>query len=124
MRAPEGNGDLMRSLVVGAGEAGTTLVRALRRTPSLGLRPVGFLDDDPAKKRAQGLAVLGPISALARVAAERSIDVVIVAIPRGLPNHKVLDLACLVLSDPEYAELRQRIQPERAGIEVRITPSI
>jgi len=44
---------------------------------------------------------------------------VIVAIPRGLPCHKILDLACLVLSDPEYAELRQRIQPERAEIESR-----
>jgi len=39
---------------------------------------------------------------------------VIVAIPRGLPCHKILDLACLVLSGPEYAQLRERIEPAPA----------
>jgi FlaA1/EpsC-like NDP-sugar epimerase len=107
MRSPEGNGDLMRSLVVGAGEAGTMLVRALRSTPSLGLLPVGFLDDDPGKKRAQGLAVLGPTSALARVASERSIDVVIIAIPR-LPPAEIRRLGQAALA---------------AGASVRYLPS-
>ena len=36
---------------------------------------------------------------------------VIVAIPRGLPRHEVLDLASLVLTHREYQELRHRIQP-------------
>ena len=35
----------LNTLVVGAGEAGRTLVRALRRSPNYGLVPIGFLDD-------------------------------------------------------------------------------
>jgi hypothetical protein len=36
---------------------------------------------------------------------------VIVAIPRGLPHHDVLDLASLVLTGHEYQEFRHRIEP-------------
>jgi len=36
---------------------------------------------------------------------------VVVAIPRGLPRHDVLDLASLVLTGREYQELRHTIQP-------------
>ena len=48
-------------LVVGAGQAGTMVVREMQRNPQLGLEPVGFLDDDRAKlgKSIQGIRVLG-----------------------------------------------------------------
>jgi len=47
---------------------------------------------------------------------------VIVAIPRGLPSDKILDLACLVLSGPEYAQLRQRIETAPARPDDRSYP--
>ncbi len=49
-------------LIVGGGEGGRLVVRELLRNKSLGLRPVGFLDDDPSKQKVKdehGLRVLG-----------------------------------------------------------------
>jgi FlaA1/EpsC-like NDP-sugar epimerase len=82
----------VRCLVVGAGEAGSAMVRELRRVPEFGLVPVGFLDDDPAVAQAEGLPVVGPTAALAGVAEELSISVVILAIPL-LPARDVRRLA-------------------------------
>src|SRR3954447_25558218 len=51
-----------RVLIVGAGDGGRLLLRELLRNPDLGLRPVGFVDDDPRKRGMRvdrGLAVLG-----------------------------------------------------------------
>jgi UDP-GlcNAc:undecaprenyl-phosphate GlcNAc-1-phosphate transferase len=49
------------TLVYGAGEAGELTVRQVRANASLGLKLVGFIDDDPAKDRLLlgGLPVLG-----------------------------------------------------------------
>src|SRR5258705_829588 len=41
-----------RTVIVGAGEAGIRLVRELRANAQLGLRPLGFVDDDPRKAAA------------------------------------------------------------------------
>ena len=76
----------MRTIVIGAGEAGRTLARDLRRTPSYGLEPIGFLDDNPRTKGAPGLPVLGRISELGAIAAAHAIDVAIVAIPSLKPQ--------------------------------------
>lgn len=40
---------------------------------------------------------------------------VIVAIPRGLPSHEVLGLACLILNQREYSELREIVAPPDSG---------
>ena len=37
---------LLRTLVVGAGEAGRALARDLAATPTFGLEPVAFVDDN------------------------------------------------------------------------------
>ena len=79
-RPRNGRGGL-KTLVVGAGEAGRTLARALRRSPNYGLVPIGFLDDAPGLRRAVGLPVFGPISALPEVARARQADACVVAIP-------------------------------------------
>jgi FlaA1/EpsC-like NDP-sugar epimerase len=72
-----------RVLVVGAGDAGTMVVRELQRNPHLGMEPIGFLDDNPAKvgKRIYGLPVLGALNSLARIAKVASVEEVIVAMP-------------------------------------------
>ncbi|MGC8780724.1 MAG: nucleoside-diphosphate sugar epimerase/dehydratase, partial [Anaerolineae bacterium] len=36
-------------LIMGAGDAGAMIVRELQQNPHVGMEPVGFLDDDPAK---------------------------------------------------------------------------
>ena len=72
----------VKALIVGAGDAGSTLARELIRNGDE-LLPVGFLDDDGEKqgKDIAGLPVLGPISELERWVREESISVVLVAIP-------------------------------------------
>ena len=52
------------TLLVGAGQAGVTVAREIGTHPELGIRPIGFLDDDPVKigTEIQGIPVLGPTS--------------------------------------------------------------
>jgi FlaA1/EpsC-like NDP-sugar epimerase len=80
-RAEHGSARL--ALIVGAGAAGTMVAREMYQNPQLGLTPAGFLDDDAAKqgKRILGIPVLGSTSELARVATERGIDEVLIAMP-------------------------------------------
>ena len=72
-----------RVLVVGAGDAGTMVVREMQRNPQLSLEPVGYLDDDPEKwgKRIYGVRVLGALSNLGEVCAHHKVDEVLIALP-------------------------------------------
>lgn len=72
-----------RVLVVGAGLAGTMVVREMDRNPHLGMTAVGFLDDERAKlgKQIYGVPVLGDTKSLADVVQQRRIDDVIIAMP-------------------------------------------
>lgn len=80
-----------RTLIVGAGAAGRTLARNLVDTPSFGLSPIGFLDDQPRRRRIEHLAVLGTIIQLDDVVRRHGVEVVIVAIP-SLPPIELASL--------------------------------
>ena len=76
--------DARRVLIVGAGEGGRLVLREVLRNPELGLRPVGFLDDDPTKlgSRVDGVKVLGTTGPdLNRVLDEVEPDEILIAIP-------------------------------------------
>jgi FlaA1/EpsC-like NDP-sugar epimerase len=70
-------------LIVGAGDGGRLVLREILRNPELGLKPVGFVDDDPTKRRLRidGVKVLGSTSDLARILDEAEPDEVTIAIP-------------------------------------------
>ena len=71
-------------LIVGAGDGGRLLLREILRNPDLGMRPVGFVDDDPRKQGVpvdRGLRVLGTTSELAHVLEDVEPDEVLIAIP-------------------------------------------
>ncbi len=70
-------------LIVGAGDAGEMLVREIRSHPRHGYNPVGFVDDDPAKRgiRIHGIPVLGDKDALPRLIREKGVEEVILAVP-------------------------------------------
>ncbi len=72
-----------RVLIVGAGDAGVLIAREMRTNPGLGLRPVGFIDDDPAKQGLEilGLRVLGRCDGLLPIVQSAVIDEVIIAMP-------------------------------------------
>ncbi|NUS27991.1 MAG: polysaccharide biosynthesis protein [Streptomyces sp.] len=100
----------LRTLVIGAGEAGRALARDLARAPEFGLEPVGFLDDDPVKRlggAAAELPVLGELDATRTTVLDHGIEAVVVAIP-GL--------------DPDRFR-RVAHAAEAAGASVRYLPS-
>jgi UDP-GlcNAc:undecaprenyl-phosphate/decaprenyl-phosphate GlcNAc-1-phosphate transferase len=70
-----------RSLIVGAGRTGRSLMRELRETG--GERVVGFVDDNPHLRRrsVHGIKILGGTSELQRIIARTQPDIVLVTIP-------------------------------------------
>lgn len=77
----EGRGK--RVLIIGAGDAGALVVRELQKTSQVNLRPIGFLDDDPAKQRHEiyGVPVIGRLADLPHVLDNGQAEEVIIAIP-------------------------------------------
>jgi FlaA1/EpsC-like NDP-sugar epimerase len=71
-------------LIVGGGDGGRLVLREILRNRELGLRPVGFVDDDPRKhgSRIEGVKVRGDTERdLPRILEETAPDEVIIAIP-------------------------------------------
>ncbi len=69
--------------IVGAGDAGDSLLRELRRNGAGGVRPVAFLDDDPQKigRLLHGVPVLGCVADATRLAERHRVGRAYVAIP-------------------------------------------
>lgn len=87
--------DFQNIIIIGAGEAGQSVVREIRKSSSLEYSIGGFLDDDPLKKNLsfQGLPVLGTISDLQSIIASAPVEKVIVAIPgaTGREMRRIVD---------------------------------
>lgn len=77
-----------RTLIVGAGRSGRSLLRELRETP--GEKVVGFVDDDPRliRRRLLGTPVRGGTYDLERIIAATHPDTVLVTIP-GAPADRL-----------------------------------
>jgi FlaA1/EpsC-like NDP-sugar epimerase len=85
----------LRTLIVGAGQAGRSLARDLRRVEDFGLLPVGFVDDAPEKQGGMDLEsklpVLGTLSQLQELVSVNQVEAVVLAIP-GLPAQRIREL--------------------------------
>jgi UDP-GlcNAc:undecaprenyl-phosphate GlcNAc-1-phosphate transferase len=70
-----------RTLIVGAGRSGRSLLRELRETP--GVRVIGFVDDDPSfrGRRIQGVPVVSNVDEIGWALGRFSPDDVLVTIP-------------------------------------------
>jgi FlaA1/EpsC-like NDP-sugar epimerase len=77
--------DARRAVIVGAGAAGEMIVKELMGHPTLGLNPVGFVDDDRSKHghRLCDLPVLGDLAAIPDLVLSHDIDEVVIAMPRA-----------------------------------------
>lgn len=106
-RRPRPRSDV-RTILIGAGQAGFGVAREIAGRPDLGLKPVGFLDDDPRKLGAlvDGLPVLGRVADLARVKAEHHVDQALITIANA-PGHVIRRIA----AECEAAGLRPKIIP-------------
>jgi FlaA1/EpsC-like NDP-sugar epimerase len=99
-----------RVLIVGAGSAGSMILKDLLRSPSLGLRPVGLIDDDRGKvgRPLHGVRVRGTRHDLPRLVAELQADIVLLAIPSAT-SELVREVAALC---------------ERANVTLKVLPSV
>ena len=71
------------ALVVGAGSAGSELVRSIQSNPGLGIKIIGLADDDPDKwKRSLlGKPILGGIADIKELISKKKVEQVLVAMP-------------------------------------------
>ena len=97
-------------LIVGADDTGEQLARGMLQNQALPYRPVGFLDDDPAKRGAiiHGVRVLGTVGDLPQIAVLTPVDLVVILYP-----------------DVEPASLQQVVTFCRSrSIEYRLVPTV
>lgn len=99
-----------RVLLLGAGDAGAMVLRDILRTPSLGLKPIGFVDDDPRKRglALHGVPVLGGRDRVPDLVVRYEIDEILLTVPSATSD-VVRDVAELC---------------EAAGVSLRVLPSV
>lgn len=78
------------TLIVGAGAAGTLLVRQMLMHPKMRMMPVAFVDDDQEKQRKDiyGVRILGTTKDIEKIVQQMGITKVVIAMP-SLPNKKL-----------------------------------
>lgn len=90
----------VRTLLVGAGDAGALVAREIESRPDLGMEAVGFLDDDPAKlgTRVRGQPVLGSTAELEEIARQYRVTNVLITIASATGRDiRRVTLACRAL---------------------------
>ena len=98
-----------RVLIVGAGSAGSLLLREIQNRPDLDLHVVGFLDDDASLRGRTigGVPVLGPTDEVTETVARLHVEETLVAMPAA-PREMVRR----VLNAAADAGVQTRIMPE------------
>ncbi len=81
-----------RVLIVGTGEIGRMVMQKIKRTPGLGYRVIGFVDDDTKVKAVQNCPVLGKTNDLPELIKTYSINEVIIAMPDA-SHQEILNVA-------------------------------
>jgi FlaA1/EpsC-like NDP-sugar epimerase len=99
-----------RTMLVGAGQAGVLVARELSQRPDLGLRPVGFLDDDANKQGMvlHGIPVVGGTAELPELCARLRAEQVLITIANA----------------PGAAIRKIRTLADEAGIPAKIIPGL
>ena len=85
-----------RILIVGAGDAGVSIMQEMRRNLKLGLNPIAFVDDDPRKLglNIQGLPVVGNRYQIPEIVSTKNVRQVMIAMPTasGKVIREIVDL--------------------------------
>ena len=90
-----------RVLIVGAGDAGTTILREIQTSDKLDTVAVGFIDDDPNKlgTTVLGVKVLGNCEQIVEIAEKTKAELIIIAIPTSsAKNLKRITQYCIQTS--------------------------
>lgn len=72
-----------RMLIVGAGSSATIVMRDMLNNDNLNYQVVGYVDDDPAKRRTRinGAKVLGTRDDIVKLCREKGVDEILIALP-------------------------------------------
>jgi exopolysaccharide biosynthesis polyprenyl glycosylphosphotransferase len=98
-----------RTLIIGAGRVGHLLAGRLLQRPQTGLRPIGFVDDDPlSTKETEECPVLGPIWQLEPLVLANRVE------------HAILSFSRAPLAD----ELAVSRRLQRLGVSVSVVPRL
>ncbi|MCQ6534404.1 polysaccharide biosynthesis protein [Bacillus mycoides] len=75
--------DKMRTLIIGAGSAGTMVVRQLQHNKEADLYPIAFVDDDRNKQKLEiyNVPVVGTTNHIQEIVEDNDIEHIIIAIP-------------------------------------------
>jgi FlaA1/EpsC-like NDP-sugar epimerase len=81
-----------KAVIVGANDAGEAILRDIMRRKDGSFRPLGFIDEDPAKLkiRIHDVPVLGSIANLPGIVSEQGIEEIIIALPSPSLIQKVI----------------------------------
>ncbi|MFS0861512.1 polysaccharide biosynthesis protein [Fredinandcohnia sp. 179-A 10B2 NHS] len=79
----KGNNQKKRTIIIGAGSAGTMVARQLKNNQNPQLFPVGFIDDNVRKHNLDilGIPVLGGVNMIEEIVREKNVTNIIIAIP-------------------------------------------
>ncbi len=120
---------LSRVLLVGAGRAGSQIVREVRQNPQLNWEIVGFVDDDPTKvgRKVEGVPVLGSSAQMVAIAQRQNADEVLISMPSAKTPQirKLVNLArgtplkLKVLPGPAEILCDRRLTPQAREIQIQ-----
>jgi FlaA1/EpsC-like NDP-sugar epimerase len=107
------NRGVKRILIVGAGNAGESLLREIHRNPEAEYDVAGFVDDDRNKRgvRIHGIPVLGSTLEIKAISVKRNVDEIVIAMPSA--SHKELRR---VVEQCQGANLQFSIIPDLVAI--------
>jgi len=98
-----------RVIIVGAGEAGRTVMRTIVARPELGYQVAGFVDDNPEKGQTDigRFKALGPLRNLPRLIEDESVDEVVITLP-WMYHRKIMS----IVRECERRRVSARIVPD------------
>lgn len=100
-------------LIIGAGKAGSMVIKELYNNPQIKKKPVAFIDDDIKKAwgKIHGVPVVGTREDIGRIVKEKKIDEIIIAMPSSEKRNlkEIIDICketrCKLMTLPGVYEL-------------------
>lgn len=109
--------EALRTLVIGAGKAATSLVRVISEDRKLPYVVEGCVDDHARSKRVEGVRVLGKVKDLPALIERYGIECVIVAIPAApLPFINGIVDTCAGVSDASDRRVTVKVLPSASEL--------
>ena len=115
-KAKRSHADTKATMVVGAGQAGTMVVRQMRQNPENGLKPVVFVDDDRAKQHLDiyTVNVAGGLKDIPRLVQDLQIENIVIAIP-SMAKTEMAELTKLCIDTGARTQTIPRIEDLMTG---------